>query len=174
MQRLCRLLDKQEVVLDTSPLNKGRLILVDQLRHLRRKPARHDLGEQARETVDEADRPEVREVDSSGLLGEKRNERVIQALETLIPAKPDRAQRQDHVALDHRPTAAVELPGKAVGPWGLVGWHRAQCGPNLVVRKLHLQSRKIDRLQSHGAQVQVEFPTNPHQNSSTKQGLMGL
>jgi hypothetical protein len=128
MQRLCRLLDKQEVVLDTSPLNKGRLILVDQLRHPRRKPARHDIGEQASKTVDEANRPEVREVDSSGLLGEKRDERVVQALETLIPAKPDPAQRQDHVGLDHRPIATENSQEKPSGPGDLLAGIKRKSG----------------------------------------------
>jgi hypothetical protein len=120
MQCLRRFLDKQEVVLDTTPLNKGCLILVDQLRHPWRKPACHDLGEQASKTVDEPNRPEVREVNSSDLLGEKRDERVVQALKTLISAKPDHAQRQDHVALDHRPAASVELLGETAGPWDLL------------------------------------------------------
>jgi hypothetical protein len=88
VQQPCRLFDQEEVVLNASSTNEGRLVSIDKVRHARCEPSRQNLSEEAREAVDKANRSEVLEIHCSVLLREQGDESPIEITEELVPAKP--------------------------------------------------------------------------------------
>lgn len=122
--------------MDGAFFDEGALIHIHQLIQLRRQPSRHYFGCKFGETINETDGSIVACSLRDFLLGQKRDEGVVEPLETSSIQIVEGMHGPDYIALYYLPSGNVELLRESVRSRRLVVWHGFDRFPDFILRKM--------------------------------------